>query len=448
MSLELVSQTYRPDRGERPPVHTPIFTLKPPLNLANSQSYVNGHPYDVFAQMREEAPVMWHPMKDSEGYWALTRYEDIRRVSLDTETFSSQKGGILQVYFDEARRHPLLHRATLDTIICLDPPNHMKLRREHMAYFTPKYIKTLKAKVDVKITALLDQLEQAARDHKGIIDFVPHFSEKLPLFTLCEMLGIPETDRQKIAQWMQMLEQAQYTMEQINSGQLSQIDPAQVMHFMQEVQALFDYGQYILRQRRKDPQDDLLSAIANAKIDGELLPDEYLDGAWLLVIFAGNDTTRNSLTGTMRLLTQFPEAKAELINAPEKLPNAINEAMRMVTPVIYMRRTLTKNSEIAGQKIAEGEKVVMFYGAANRDPAIFEKPDTFNIDRANAKEHMAFGYGPHVCLGQRIGMMQLEAAYSQILRRFPNMHWTGEQVIAPNNFTHSMTCLKVDLGKG
>jgi len=262
-----------------------------------------------------------------------------------------------------------------------------------------------------------------------------------------EILGIPEADQPKIAEWMGMLELAQYTMEQIGQGDMSQVDPAQIMMFMQEVQAMFDYGQHILKARRAEPRDDLLSAIANVEIDGALLPDEFLDGSWLLIIFAGNDTTRNSISGTMRLLTEFSEAKSELAANPDLLPNAVNEAIRMVSPVIYMRRTAAKDTELRGQRIAEGEKLIMYYGAANRDPSVFENPDQFDLRRSNAKDHLAFGIGQHVCLGQRVANMQLEAVYRQILTRFPKISWTGEQTIAPNNFTHSVTQLMVDVGQ-
>ncbi|MBV1933267.1 MAG: cytochrome P450, partial [Parvibaculaceae bacterium] len=166
------------------------------------------------------------------------------------------------------------------------------------------------------------------------------------------------------------------------------------------------------------------------------------------IIFAGNDTTRNTLSGTMRLLTQFPDEKQKLIDNPDLMPNMVHEAIRMVSPVMYMRRTLTKDVEMSGQKIAAGEKVVMYYGAANRDPDIFENPDQFQVERENANKHIAFGLGPHVCLGQRIAMMQLDTAYRKILERFPNARWTGKQTMAPNNFVHAISNLEVDLGTG
>ena len=441
--LSLVSQTYNEDRGSLDPVHKPIYDLAPPLDLSRSKTFITGQPFDAFKTMREQAPIMWHPMKKAnmEGFWALTSYPDVRAANLNTKVFSSQAGGIMMAYppKGDPRNHPKLHSASLDTMICLDAPHHMQLRREHMAYFKPDYIRELKVKVDTKVTELLNGLQEAGPQ----ADLVEHFSSRLPLFTLCEMLGVPEADRPKIRDWMDMLELAQYMLE---DGDLSTIDPAQVMQFLTEVQAMFDYGQDILKERRKNPRQDLLSAIANVEIDGAVLPDEYLDGSWLLIIIAGNDTTRNSTSGLMKLLTQFPEQKAKVIANPELIPNMVHEGVRMVSPVMYMRRTAVQDTDISGQKIAAGEKVIMYYGAANRDPSVFENPDIFDVERANAKDHIAFGTGPHVCLGQRVANMQIEAAYRQILTRFPNIEWTGEEEILPNGFTHSIGKLIVDLG--
>ena len=443
MGLALVSESYQSDRGSRDPAHKPIYDLAPPLDLSRSRTFIAGQPFSAFKTMREQAPVMWHPMEKAnmEGFWALTTYEDVKTANLNTKVFSSQAGGIMMAYppKGDPRNHPKLHSASLDTMICLDAPHHMQLRREHMAYFKPDYIRELKIKVDAKVTELLDGLEAAGPQ----ADLVEHFSSQLPLYTLCEMLGVPEADRPKIREWMDMLELAQYMLE---DGDLSKVDPAQIMHFLSEVQAMFDYGQDILKERRKKPQQDLLSAIANVEIDGAVLPDEYLDGSWLLIVIAGNDTTRNSTSGLMKLLTQFPEQKAKVIANPDLIPNMVHEGVRMVSPVMYMRRTATIDTEISGQKIAKGEKVLMYYGAANRDPAKFENPDIFDVTRDNAKDHIAFGTGPHVCLGQRVANMQIESAYRQILTRFPNIIWTGEEEILPNGFTHSIGKLIVDLG--
>jgi len=216
-----------------------------------------------------------------------------------------------------------------------------------------------------------------------------------------------------------------------------------IADFNSNVEEMFDYGRHMLHKRRLDPKADLLSAIARAKVEGEELSDEFLDGSWLLIVFAGNDTTRNTLSGSMKLLTEFPEQRAKLIANPALLPGAVNEFIRMVSPVIYMRRTATRDAVINGQTIAEGEKVIMYYGAANRDAEVFANPDQLIVDRPNADKHIAFGYGPHTCIGKRVAQIQLEEAYRQILARFPDMRWNGDIDIAPNNFVHAIRKLGV-----
>ena len=214
--------------------------------------------------------------------------------------------------------------------------------------------------------------------------------------------------------------------------------------FNKNVAEMFDYGRYMLARRRADPQPDLMSAIANAMVDGEPLPDPYLDGAWLLIVFAGNDTTRNSLSGAMKLFTENPDQKARLQADNSLLTNAVHEITRVVSPVIYMRRTATRDTEVGGQRIAEGEKVIMYYGAANRDAAMFPDPERFDIARANAEKNIAFGYGPHICIGRMTAQLQLEEAYRQLFARFPDIRWTGEMDIAPNNFVHAVRRLEVE----
>ena len=418
-----------------------LYEVAPAADLTDIDLFTKGQPFDAFATMRETAPVCWHDEEMGAGFWALTRCRDIKAVELDTATFSSQKGGIMMNYGYADARHPLLHRASLDTMICLDQPHHLSLRREHMPFFTPRYIADLRMRVDEKVGQLLDIMEAKAQETRAPVDMVELFSAELPLFTLCEILGVDVADRPKLIRWMHYLEVSADT---LRKGEA--IDPQFFGDFVQNVLEMFEYGKQVLLQRRKDPKPDLLSAIANAKVDGELLSDEMLDGSWLLIVFAGNDTTRNSLSGTMKLLTEFPQQKQKLIDDPSLLGNMVHEAIRMVSPVIYMRRTATRDAEIAGQPVGEGEKVVMYYGAANRDPAIFADPDRFDVQRANAKDHLAFGFGPHVCLGQRVANMQLESAYRQILARFPNAEWTGDIAITPNNFVHAIARLGVDLG--
>jgi hypothetical protein len=419
------------------PANAPVSDYVCPIDLSDHRNFRGGQPYGTFAEMRDKAPVCWHPNTESSGggFWVLTRHDDIRAASLKPDVFSSQKGGILMWYGVPEERHPMLHRASVDTLICMDQPLHLQLRREHMPFFTPKYVADLKERVNGKVTELLDRMAPLGR-----CDLVEYLSAELPLFTLSEMLGIPEADRPKLIKWMHYLELAGYISAEKKIGS---VDPAFFQEFLDNVQEMFDYGIHQLKKRREEPKDDLMTAIARAQLEGDYLSDEYLDGSWLLIVFAGNDTTRNSISGTMKLLTENPEEKAKVQADASLLPNMVNEAIRMVSPVIYMRRTATQDTEIRGQKIAEGERVVMYYGAANRDPDLFPDPDRFDVTRENAKEHLAFGIGPHVCLGQRVANMQLEAVYRQILTRFPDMRWDGEIDIAPNNFVHAISKLEV-----
>ncbi|MEM9573475.1 MAG: cytochrome P450 [Pseudomonadota bacterium] len=442
MGFQNVTDTYQVESPPEGPSNPPIYDLEPPVALTYPTVFSDhgGYTFEAFDEMRSKAPIMWHPEEVGRGFWALTSHELIKTVELDPETYSSQKGGILMNYgMPDTPRHPLLHSSSLNSLINLDRPHHTPLRMEHMAWFRPDYVAELKKKVDGKVNQLLDEMQA-----KGpVVDMVEMFSAELPLFTLCEILGVPEADRPKLVHWMHYLENAQYQALQEGLGNVS---PEQIMEFMNEIQALFDYGRHQLLDRRKNPKNDLLSAIANVKIDGEHLTDEFLDGSWLLIVFAGNDTTRNSLSGTMKLLTEHMDQRAKLMGDERHYPNFVNEAIRMVSPVTYMRRTVTKDTELGGQKLSEGDKVVMYYAAANRDPDKFENPNVFDIERANANEHLAFGNGPHVCLGKRVAIMQLETAYRNILGRFPNIRWTGKGSLAPSNFVHAISELEVDLG--
>ena len=430
--------------GRPGPTFGQVYPTLPGVDLVDIYHFTRGQPWGDYARMRSEAPVMWHTMPRSDvGFWAVTRFEDVKRVNGDPETFSSEKGGILMGLGPEETRHPTLFSASTNSMINLDALPHRQLRKEHMPYFTATYIKGLRERVAGEVTRLLDAMAPL-----GTCDMVEKFSQRLPIFTLCEMLGVPEADRERFMGWIHFLEMAQQVaMEQIDQlAGLSEPSPqiaAFIELFNANVAEMFDYGRHMLAKRRADPQSDLMSAIANATVDGEALPDPYLDGAWLLIVFAGNDTTRNSLSGAMKLFTENPEQKARLQADGSLLTNAVHEITRVVSPVIYMRRTATRDTEIGGQRIAQGEKVIMHYGAANRDEAMFADADRFDIGRANAEKNIAFGYGPHICIGRMTAQLQLEEAYRQLFARFPDIHWTGDMDIAPNNFVHAVRRLEV-----
>lgn len=442
VSDHILEETLYPD-----PAYPEVYPRNTDFNLGSPQAFTSGHPYAYYKALREHAPVSWTPLhRKTRGIWSVTRYEDIKAAEVAPEIFSSERGSINMSLPPKHLQFPKkLFPAALNSLINLDAPRHMELRVQQKDFFIPKYVKTLTDKVGRRIDNLLDGLEAASKDENPHVDFVKLFSEQLPLYTLCEMLGVDEEDRPKIVRWMHYLEMAQ----QVVSAPWATFksDPMFIPRYVKNVKEMFAYGERVMADRRTKPREDLLTVIAQSTLGGEELPQPYLDGSWLLIIFAGNDTTRNSLSGTMRLLTEFPEEKQKLLDDPALIPKMNQEALRMTTPVIHMRRTATQDTELAGQKIAKDEKVVFWFGAANRDPDVFENPDVFDIERSNAAKHFAFGHGPHKCLGSRIAQLQLRLAYEKILDRFPNITWTGKQTIAPNNFVHAISSLTVDLGQ-
>ncbi len=433
-------------------INSPKYNLKFPFernfDLTDLMLFTKGdEPYQHFANLRNNAPVYFHETgpEDSEpGFWVLTKYKDIEFVSKNQEIFSSQlAGGTALTHGFEQQDDLPLYRSTMDHMLSLDGMLHLSMRNPHMAFFNPKYVSNLRKKVELKVDQLLDQIAPLGR-----CNLVETVSAEVPMFTLCEMLGVPEEDRPKIIEWMKFLEMAQL-IAATQAAQKGDIefseehtqaapDPALVEMFTNMVAEMFDYGRTILESRRKDPKDDLLSVIANIEVEGEKLPNEYLDGSWLLIIFAGNDTTRNSISGTMNLLSENLDQKNLVLNDKSLLPNMVHESIRMVSPVRYMRRTTKCDTQIGDQEIGPNEKVSLWYGAANRDPEIFTNPDKFDVTRENAKKHLAFGYGRHLCLGKHTANMQLEVVYEKIFSRFPEMEQDGEMILTPNNFVNAI----------
>lgn len=444
--MRLISDHILEEELYDTPKYAEVYPRVDSFNLSRPSAFTSGHPFDHYKALRETAPISWSPVaRKARGFWSVTRYEDIKAAEVAPHIFSSERGSINMGLPPKHLRFPKkLVPASLNNLINLDAPRHMELRLQQKAFFIPAYVKTLTEKVGAKIDALLDDLEAAAHaSNTGTADFVKLFSEQLPLFTLCEMLGVDPEDRPKIVRWMHYLEMAA----QVTSdpwGMIKQ-DPMFIPRYVKNVSEMFKYGERVMADRRANPREDLLTVIAQSTLGGEALPQEYLDGSWLLIIFAGNDTTRNSLSGMIRLLTQFQEQKQAVMEDAALIPNMIQESLRMTTPVIHMRRTATQDTELAGQKIAADEKLIFWFGAANRDPDVFPDPDNFDILRKNASKHLAFGHGPHKCLGSRIAQLQLRLAAEKILERFPNIQWTGKQTIAPNNFVHAVSSLEVTL---
>ena len=409
----------------------PIYDIGQICELDKWESFIEGQPYDLFKRLRHEAPIYWHEesLDFEPGFWALTKHEDIVRVSKDPLTFSSAAGGHLMTMGDPKVVDPSAVAAIIGNMIGMDPPDHQIYRKMVAPSFTPKAIRNLESDMRQKIRDLLENVEG-----KGEFNFVTEISEQLPLWVLCEMMGIPESDRPKIRDLVNNLTDASIQQDPENSFQIW-------VNYME----LFKMGRDMIEERRKNPTDDLMSVVANTKVEGGALPPELLDGFFLLMVIAGNETTRNTLTGGLMALTENPEERAKLLEDPTLISNATDEMLRWVTSVIYFRRTAMKDTNIRGQDIKAGDKVVMWYGSANRDEDIFPDGHLFRVQRENAKKHLAFGAGEHLCLGNRLGHMQIRILFEELLARFPNIHSTSNPVRIPSNFLAGISELKVSL---
>jgi len=409
----------------------PIYDIGQICELDKWETFINGQPFDLFKRLRKEAPIYWHEesLDFEPGFWALTKHEDIVRVSKDPLTFSSAVGGHLMSMGDPEVVDPTAVAAIVGNMIGMDPPDHQIYRKMVAPSFTPKAIKALEVDMRAKIRELLENVEG-----KGEFNFVTEISEQLPLWVLCEMMGIQESERPKIRDLVNNLTDASIQQDPNNSFQIW-------VNYME----LFKMGRDMIEERRKNPTDDLMSVVANTKIEGGELPPELLDGFFLLMVIAGNETTRNTLTGGLMALTENPEEREKLLKDPSLISNATDEMLRWVTSVIYFRRTATKDTNIRGQDIKAGDKVVMWYGSANRDEDVFADGDLFKVDRVNAKKHLAFGAGEHLCLGNRLGHMQIRILFEELLSRYPNIHSTSDPVRIPSNFLAGISELKVSI---
>ena len=407
----------------------PIYDIGQVCELDRWETFQNGQPNDTFTRLRKEAPVYWHEeyLSFENGFWALTKYEDIVRVSKDPKTFSSAKPGILMTYGDPEQGDPVATAALISNMIAMDPPEHQVYRKMVSPQFGPKSVREIEKGLRNRIREILDRVS-----NKKEFNFVTEISEKIPLWVLCEMMGIEQSERQKVREIVNNLTDA-------SSNQ----DPENALKIWVSYMELFKMGREMIEERRKNPTDDLMSVVANTKVEGEGLPPELLDGFMLLMVIAGNETTRNTITGGLIALHENPQEKQKLIKDPTLISNAADEMLRWVSSVIYMRRTATCDTEIRGQLIKEGDKIVMWYGSANRDEEVFQDAHLFKVDREDAKKHIAFGAGQHLCLGNRLGQLQIRVLYEELLSRFPNIQVISKPTRIPSNFLNGISHLKV-----
>ena len=378
----------------------------------------------VFAKLRAEKPISFQPEAEYEppippgpGYWALTRHADIWAASRNPELFQSGRGSNIGDM-------PIEIAEFFGSMISMDAPKHTRLRMIVQKAFTPKVVAAIEDDVRRKAKAIVDEHAE-----KGEGDFVQLFASPLPLQIICEMMGV-ERD-----QWNTVFE-ATNTILGIGDPEYV-TDMGQLMAAaMSLYQMAIDLGE----QRLTNPTDDLTTALMHAEVDGERLTTQELGSFFILLVAAGNETTRNSISHGMKLLTDHPEQRALwLEDFNGRAPGAVEEIVRYATPVIHFRRTATRDTELSGVKIAEGEKVVLWYSSGNRDETVFPDPYAFDITRPNLKEQMGFGAGgPHYCLGANLARREMTVMFDELLHRLPDLQITGPPAILESAFIHGI----------
>jgi cytochrome P450 family 142 subfamily A polypeptide 1 len=378
--------------------------------------------------LRRNDPVHWSPKDDC---FVLSKYEDVALVSKDQELFTSEHG----VRLGNAPRIGLIDEGE---------PRHGKLRGMINKGFTPRMVR----KLEIAFRAIVkDSLDAIAR--QGSCDFVEDVAVPLPLLVIAEMIGIRREDRMRFHEWSDAMIRGDGAK-----------DPAIIGRAGQAFVAYSAYVTEIIEDRRKNPTDDLVSILVGAHDSGMLrnfeqkLDDHHTDQHQLslannelimllvILLVAGNETTRNGLSGGMQLLIENPDQRQKLIDDPSLIPMAVEEMVRLVAPVHSFARTATRDTVIRDREIKAGERVLMLYPSANRDEDVYEDADAFRIDR-NAL-HLGFGLGPHFCLGANLARMEMRVAFEELLRRFPDMEYTdGGPVIVPSALVRS--CVQMNL---
>lgn len=387
-----------------------------------------GPPHGLFAKWREDSPVHWNPVNPdykpnvpnssmANGFWVLTRHADVIAVSMDQDRFSSFEGGFMIWDVNDLELGRL--RANF---MGMRPVDHAGVKRIILSYFGPKAIEKLLPEIRQLAKEIVDQYAD-----KGSCEFVFDIASKLPVYTFCKLMGIPESYRDEVVHLGN-------EMADIETWGDKPMDPQL---------RLFEMAQEIAEMKRRDPDDGLMTAIAT----DEKLGLEPLSIATLFSTFAvaGHETTRSTAAHFIQLMNEFPDQYALLrSDVDAHLANAIEEVLRYTAPTTNFRRTATCDTQIGGYDVKKGDKIYLSYSAASRDPAVFEDPDTFDITRTNMRKHLAFGIGPHVCIGARLAREQLYALLKEIVTRIPDIRLSGEPEWLRSIWFNAITKLPVE----
>ncbi|HQT78917.1 MAG TPA: cytochrome P450, partial [Rhodopila sp.] len=391
------------------------------IDVSDPKLYQDDIWYPYFERLRREDPVHYVPNSAWGPYWAVTKYKDIMHCEVHHDIYSSQLGGIvLQDLPEDLQRPSFIH---------MDPPKHDEQRKVVGPIVAPGNLTNMESLIRERTCLVLDALPR-----NETFDWVQHVSIKLTTMMLATLFDFPFEDRNKLTYWSDVA--------------ITDVrDPEALVHSEEEryaeLEKMAEYmGRLFSERRQQPPKFDLLSMLAHGDATREMPFREFMGNLALLIV-GGNDTTRNSMTGGLLALNQFPDQYRKLHDNPALVETLVPEIIRYVTPVIYMRRTATRHTELGGKTIRAGDKVAMYYVSGNRDPDAIENPDAFIIDRARPRQHLSFGFGIHRCVGNRLAELQLKILWQEILARFPMIEVVGEAKRTYSGFIHGFRSMPV-----
>jgi cytochrome P450 len=402
-------------------------------DVFDPRTFARGIPHDALRELRDTAPVSWQDEPEvgiwpaGPGFWAVTRYDDVRHVLRTPEDFSSALGAT-QIRDPDPEDLPFIRRMILN----MDPPEQLRLRRLVTGAFTRRRLERSAELIRGRAGELL-----AAAAARGGCDLPRDVTDELPLQNLADLLGVPAADRPLLLKWTNRVigyqdpEHGEVVLDE-RGRPVNPRSPAQLAD-------MFGYAQELAGRKRREPSDDLMTALVQAEVDGQRLTEAELNMFFFLLVIAGNDTVRSALPGGVLALVEHPDQYRRLRAEPALLDRAVEEMLRVHPPVLTFRRTATRDLELAGARIRAGDKVVVYHVSANYDERRFPDPFTFDISR-EPNEHLSFGQGPHLCLGAAFARLQMRAFFTEFLR-LPLAGIDGRPTRLTSNFINGLTHL-------
>lgn len=376
-------------------------------DLIDPERYARrGYPHEAWTRLRAEAPVAYFAPEGWEPFWAITKHADVLEIAKQPLRFSSAKGITL------VRAGVVIPPSEM--VVMLDPPKHGPVRRIANGRFTPRAVR--EQRTDIERIAV-ETLDDATRGSSSELDFVDRIAAPFPLGVIAWILGVPAEDWQHLFRWTNEVigkDDPEYRRPGETPGQT-------IKRARGEVHAYF---QQLIEQRRNDPHDDLVSELINGEIEGKPLTEEQLVSYCELLVEAGNETTRNAISGGLLALSEHPGEWERLRTQPDLLTDAVEEILRWASPISHFTRTATEDYELRGATIRAGEQVALYFGSANRDEEVFESPFAFKIDR-RPNPHLAFGFGEHFCMGAHVARVEIETIFRHLLARIESFEIVG-----------------------